>query len=157
MKELPFWALFFSLEDEADIANTTHFCEVWKRQEFEVPPSAFGHSQHHSASSSSSCCLGGLGICKFLFQDPAAFRAGEEFARLSGPDAAVRKCCSMPRYRNRQQNTECLRLVMSGLRPKVIMTWMSVCPTLSGGFQDNTGSKLATGTKFVSFLFCWEL
>lgn len=97
MKELPFWALFFSLEDKADIANTTHFCEVWKRQEFEVPPSAFGHSQHHSASSSFSCCLGGLGICKFLFQDPPTFRAGEEFARLSGPDAAVRKCCPMPR------------------------------------------------------------
>lgn len=43
-KELPFWALFFSLEDEADIANTTHFCDVWKRQEFKVLSSVFGHS-----------------------------------------------------------------------------------------------------------------
>lgn len=88
-------ALFFSLGDEADIANTTHFCDVWKRQEFEVPPSAFGHSQH-SASSSFFTLSRGLGICKFLFQDPPTFRAGEEFASLSGPECNCQEVLPRP-------------------------------------------------------------
>lgn len=44
-----------------------------------------------------SRCHGGLGICKFLFQDLPTFRAGEEFARLSGPECSCQEVLPRPR------------------------------------------------------------